>query len=128
MTILPAETADAPTADATDDVRSESVSQVFARVIEDGRAYARAEADKQKARAGIVAGGIRNAAIFGLVALILVFAAIVTLLVGLVFALAVQVGPLWATLIVVGGALIVAIALLLAAKGSISSMMRKIRP
>lgn len=128
MTILPAETADAPTADATDDVRSESVSQVFARVIEDGRAYARAEADKQKARAGIVMGGVRNAAIFGLVALILVFAAIVTLLVGLVFALAVQVGPFWATLIVVGGALIVAIALLLAAKGSISSMMRKIRP
>lgn len=128
MTILPAETADAPTADATDDVRSESVSQVFARVIKDGRAYARAEADKQKARAGIVMGGVRNAAIFGLVALILVFAAIVTLLVGLVFALAVQVGPFWATLIVVGGALIVAIALLLAAKGSISSMMRKIRP
>lgn len=128
MTILPAETADAPTADATDDVRSESVSQVFARVIEEGRAYARAEADKQKARAGIVMGGVRNAAIFGLVALILVFAAIVTLLVGLVFALAVQVGPFWATLIVVGGALIVAIALLLAAKGSISSMMRKIRP
>lgn len=128
MTILPAETADAPTADATDDVRSESVSQVFTRVIEDGRAYARAEADKQKARAGIVMGGVRNAAIFGLVALILVFAAIVTLLVGLVFALAVQVGPFWATLIVVGGALIVAIALLLAAKGSISSMMRKIRP
>lgn len=128
MTILPAETADAPTADATDDVRSESVSQVFARVIEDGRAYARAEADKQKARAGIVMGGVRNAAIFGLLALILVFAAIVTLLVGLVFALAVQVGPFWATLIIVGGALIVAIALLLAAKGSISSMMRKIRP
>lgn len=128
MTILPAEAADTPAADATDDVRSESVSQVFARVIEDGRAYARAEADKQKARAGIVAGGVRNAAIFGLVALILVFAAIVTLLVGLVFALAVQVGPFWATLIVVGGALIVAIALLLAAKGSISSMMRKIRP
>lgn len=127
MTDKPAETAVTPETDGhEDDVRAESVRDVLARLYADGRAYADAEVDRQKVRAGIVAAGIRNAAIFGLVALILVFGAIVALLVGLTFALAVHVGPLWATLIVVGGALVVALMLLLLAKGSITRMRGRI--
>jgi len=123
----PAETAVTPEADGQeDDVRAQSVRDVLARLYADGRAYANAEMDRQKVRAGIVAAGIRNAAILGLIALMLVFGAIVALLVGLTFGLAVHVGPLWATLIVVGGALIVALLLLLLAKASITRMRERI--
>lgn len=110
------------------DAPDESVRAVVARLIEDGRAYASAEAEKQKLRAGIVLVGVRNAAIFGVIALIIVFAAIVALLVGLIIALAQSIAPLWATLIVVGGAVCIVIMLLLLAKGSISRMKKSIAP
>lgn len=110
------------------DAPDESVRAVVARLIEDGRAYASAEAEKQKLRAGIVLVGVRNAAIFGVIALIIVFAAIVALLVGLIIALAQSIAPLWATLVVVGGAVCVVIMLLLLAKGSISRMKKGIAP
>ncbi len=106
----------------------DSVRAAFSRLYEDGRAYASAELDKQKARAGIVALAVRTVAICAVVALILVFAAIVTLLVGLVFALAPAVGPLAATLIVVGVALAAAVILLLVAKSAISAMKKALTP
>ena len=106
----------------------ERVRAVVARLIEDGRAYASAEAEKQKLRAGIVIGGVRNAAILGVVALILVLAAIVALLVGLILAISQSIAPIWATLIVVGGALCVVILLLLLAKGCITRMKKAIAP
>ncbi|NWK98146.1 hypothetical protein DM806_21270 [Sphingobium lactosutens] len=124
----PAETAVTPRADGQHDASDESVKDVFARLYADGCAYAAAEAEKQKLRAGIAAAGIRNAAILGGIALILAFASIVALLIGLIIALAQQVGPLWGTLIVVGGALLIVVVLLLAAKGCISRMKKAIRP
>jgi uncharacterized protein (DUF983 family) len=124
---MPAETAVTPHADGPEDrARDESVRDVLTRLYADGRAYAKAEADKQKARAGIVAGGVRNAAILGVVALILAFGAIVALLVGLIFSLAQLLPPIWATLIVVGGTLAVVLILLLLAKGCISRMRKAI--
>jgi len=129
VTDEPAEPAAAPQASGHGPRASdESVRAVVARLIEDGRAYASAEAEKQKLRAGIVAAGVRNAVILGVIALILVFAAIVALLSGLIFALAKSMAPIWATLIVVGGALCVAVVLLLLAKGCISRMKKAIRP
>lgn len=106
----------------------DSVRAAFSRLYEDGRAYASAELEKQKTRAGIVAGAVRTVAICAVTALILVFAAIVTLLVGLVFALAPTVGPLLATVIVVGVALAMAIILLLVAKSAIGGMKKALTP
>ena len=124
----PAETAVTPQADGQQEASDESVKDVFARLYADGRAYAAAEAERQKLRAGIAATGIRNAAILGGIALILVFASIVALLIGLIIALAQHVGPLSGTLIVVGGALLIVVALLIAARGCISRMRNAIKP
>lgn len=81
--------------------QEESVGQLFGRLVEDGKGYARAEvayyralaADKfDEAKAGLLLAGA---------ALLLLIAAAIALVVGLVFALATLVGPGWATLIVV---------------------------
>jgi len=106
----------------------ESVRDVFVRLYADGRAYAAAEADKQKLRLSIVAIGVRNAAILGSVALMLAFASIVAMLVGLTIALSRHLEPLWATLIVTGGGLLLTLLLLLLAKGCITRMKKAITP
>lgn len=125
----PADTAVTPRTDGQPDgAPDESVHEVLARLYTDGRAYAAAEAEKQKLRAGIIGVGVRNAAIFGMVALMLAFASIVALLVGLTIALAQLMAPLWATLIVVSGALILVVLLLLAAKGCVTRMKKAIAP
>ncbi|MDE0946063.1 MAG: phage holin family protein [Sphingobium sp.] len=108
--------------------RTESLRDVFSRLYADGRAYAAAEADRQKLRLSLVGIGVRNAAVLGLVALMLAFASIVALLVGLIIALSRHIEPLWATLIVTGGGLAVTIALLLLAKGCITRMKKAITP
>lgn len=139
MTDTPTDTAVTPPTDeqphgAPDDdarnesVKTESVKEVLSRLYADGRAYAAAEAEKQKLRAGIIGAGIRNAAIFAMVALMLAFASIVALLVGLTIALSQLVAPIWATLIVAGGGLILTLLLLLAAKGCITRMKKAIAP
>ncbi|MFZ2996738.1 hypothetical protein [Sphingobium sp.] len=125
----PADTALSPHTDrAEDPVAEESVKDVFARLIADGRAYAAAEADKQKLRAAVVAIAIRNVAIFAIIALMVVFAGIIVLLVGMVIALTPHIGALWATLAVFGGSLLAAIILLLLAKASIGRMKKAIAP
>ena len=106
----------------------ESVAQAFARLYADGRAYAAAEAERQKLRAGIVGTAVRNAAIFVIVALMLLFATIVAFLIGLIIALSPQLGPLWATCAVLGAGLAVALALLLLAKSCITRMKKAIAP
>jgi len=107
---------------------AESVRDILSRLYADGRAYAAAEADKQKLRLSIVGVGVRNAAILGSVALMLAFASIVALLVGLIIALSRHLEPLWATLIVAGGGLFVTVLLLLLAKGCITRMKKAITP
>lgn len=112
----------------SDGDHDDSLRSVYLRLYEDGRAYAEAELNKQKLRAGIVATAVRNAAIFAIVALIIVFAAIVTLLVGLVIALTPSIGAVLATLIVVGVSIAIVIALLLLAKSCISRMKEALKP
>lgn len=130
----PAETAVTPLTEGQredapgDTARDESVKDVLSRLYADGRAYASAEAEKQKLRAGIIGAGVRNAAIFAVVALMLAFASIIALLVGLVIALSQLMAPIWATLVVVGGGLLVTLLLLLAAKGCITRMKKAIAP
>lgn len=125
----PADVAVTPQTDGPpEDAPRESVGDVFARLYQDARAYAAAEADKQKLRASIVGAGLRNAAILGVVALMLLFACILALMVGLIIALAQVVAPIWATLIVAGGGFVVAILLLLGAKSCITRMKKAITP
>ena len=90
--------------------------------------YAAAEAEKQKLRAGIVATGVRNAAILGVIAFILLFASIVALLVGLIHVLEPMIGPLGATLAVFGAGLVITIILALLAKGCITRMKKALAP
>ncbi len=115
--------AEAPQLDGQDD----SVKQVLSRLYADGRAYAEAEIEKQKLRAGLVTTGVRNAAILAVLGGALAFASLIALLVGVVLTLAPLIGAGWATLAVVGGALVIAVILLLAAKSRIDHMKRSIR-
>jgi len=125
----PAETAIAPHTDGAEEAaREDSVRDAFTRLYADARAYAAAEAEKQKLRAGIVATGVRNAAILGVIAFVLLFASIVALLVGLIHVLEPLIGPLGATLAVFGAGLVITIILALLAKGCITRMKKAIAP
>ncbi|PZU60284.1 MAG: hypothetical protein DI547_03485 [Sphingobium sp.] len=88
---------------------------VAARLLSSGRAYADAELERQKIRAELIGAGARTIALLVTVALILLFGTLVTLMLGLVIALAPLLTPLGATAAVsAGGLIIVAILLLLA--------------
>ncbi|WP_313808690.1 phage holin family protein [Sphingobium sp.] len=106
------------------EAQDESVRDVFARLYTDGRAYAEAEVERQKLRAGIIGAGLRDALIFGMVGIMLVFASVIACLVGMIFALAPHLGTGWATGAVVGGGLLIASILLLIAKSRIGRMMK----
>lgn len=97
--------------------RDDGVRATISRLVADGRAYAEAEAEKQKLRATIVMGGVRDTLIFGVVALVLALAAVIALLVGLILTLTPLMGPLGATAtVVIVTFLIVGLCLLLAKK------------
>lgn len=80
------------------DPREESIGDLFGRLIEDGRHYARAEVDLLKRIARHRAGRARN----GLIALaaggVLLFSALIALILGLVLGLAHVIGPVLAGL------------------------------
>lgn len=83
------------------------LGELFGRLIDDGRAYAKAEIELVKVKAEYKAERYRSAAILAGVALMLAFAAIVTLCLTLVLALASLLGPLGggaAATLIVGGA------------------------
>ncbi|BAV64155.1 hypothetical protein [Sphingobium cloacae] len=124
MTQEPGETVETPQTDG----RDESVRDSIARLYADGRAYAEAEVERQKLRAGLAAAGVRDAAILGGLALMLLFGVIVAGLVGLIFGLAPMLGPLGATGAVLGGTLLVVLLLLLLAKARIGRMKRAMKP
>lgn len=102
--------------------QDEPLRDVVVRLFESGRAYADAEIDRQKLRAALVASGLRTVAILGLVALILLFGTLVTLMLGLVLALAPLVTPLGATAAVVLGSLVVIAILLLLARNRVRAL------
>ncbi|HKY82100.1 MAG TPA: phage holin family protein [Sphingobium sp.] len=108
------------------DEQTDSVRDAFAQLYADGRAYADAEIERQKLRAGIAGAGVRDAVIFGAAGVMLAFAGLVALLVGLILLLSPQVGPGWATAIVFGASLLIALALLLVAKSRITRMKKAI--
>lgn len=88
----------------------------------DARAYAEAELAFQKVRAQIAARGVRDIALFGLIALIVAVFGLGALVVGLLLALAPLVTAWGATAIVAGGLFVVALVLALVAKAKWSRM------
>jgi uncharacterized membrane protein len=109
-----------------DDLPEDNLAGVLTRLVKTGRAYAEAEIDRQKLRAGILASGLRTVAILAVVALILMFGTLVTLMVGLVVALSPLLTPLGATLAVALGGLALVVLLLLIARTHLRSVLRKI--
>lgn len=105
----------------------ESVRDTFARVFADGRAYASAEIERQKLRAGVAVAGVRDAVIFAAMGFVLAFAAIIACFVGVIMALTPHLGAGWATALVVIAVLMVAAILLLLAKARIARVKRAIR-
>ncbi|MFM5929758.1 MAG: phage holin family protein [Novosphingobium sp.] len=88
----------------------------------DARAYAEAEIAFQKARAEVAAKGIKDVALFGLVAFTVAVFGLGALVVGLLIALAPLVTAWGATAIVAGGLFAVALILILVAKARWSRM------
>ena len=123
MTDDPSLTATTPDADE----RTESVRGTFTRLYADGRAYAEAEIEKQKLRAGIAGAGVRDALIFGVAGGMILFAGLIAFLVGIVLLLTPPLGPGWAAVVVFGASLLVTILLLLLAKGRITKMKKAIQ-
>ena len=82
------------------DPRDESIGDLFGRLIEDGRTYARAEIDLLKEIARHRAGRARTGLILLVAGGVLLFSSLIALILGLVLGLAAATGPLLAGIIV----------------------------
>ena len=126
LTEEPSFVASAP--DADHEQQQDSVRAAFTKLYVDGRAYADAEIERQKLRAGIAGAGIRDATIFAVGGFLLSFGGLIAFLVGMVLMLSPPLGAGWAALVVFGSTLLVTVVLLLLAKARISRMRRAIKP
>lgn len=77
-----------------DDQEGKPIGETFGRLIEDGKAYVRAEVNLVRTRLDIEVDRFRPVAILGAVAFLCALAALVALAVTLVLALASLIGPL----------------------------------
>ncbi len=87
--------------------KDQTVGELFDRLIDDGRAYARAEFNLARLKTELMVGEYRQFVILGLIALLLALGAIVALAMALVLSLASLIGPLAGGLVatlLVGGA------------------------
>ncbi|MFK4793000.1 hypothetical protein [Sphingobium sp. ZW T5_29] len=105
----------------------DTVRAAFARLYSDGRAYADAEIERQKLRAGIVGSGVKDAVIFGAAGFLIAISGLIAFLVGLIITLQPHVGAGWATIIIFGSSLLVALLLLLLAKTRIARMKKAVQ-
>lgn len=93
---------------------------------EEARVYAEAEVIYQKRRVLAVGQAVKKIALFGVAALIIAVFALVALVAGLLMGLSSLVGPWWATAIVAGGFVLVALGAVAAAKSQFRRMMLRI--
>lgn len=84
---------------------TESIGELIGRLVEDSKRYAHAEIGYYRTLAASKLGEAKHGLILGVAALVIALCAVTALLVGLILALATLVGPGWATLIVIVGAL-----------------------
>lgn len=114
---------DAP--DTTSHAEAElTIFGLVQRVVGDGRAYAETELERQKLRASILGAAGRDTAVLLLSALFLLFGALTTLLIGLVWLLAPLIGVAAALTLVLLGSFAVILILLLAAKARMRNAVR----
>jgi hypothetical protein len=97
-----------PVLEVGEEARQRHLEDDLRALIGDGLAYAKAEAELQKARARHATGSIKGIALFGVIALVLVFFSLVALTVGLVIALTPLLTAFGATAAVFGGLLVIA--------------------
>lgn len=90
---------------AEPEVQEESIGALIGRLVEDGKAYARAELGYYRTLAASKLGEAKAGLMLGAAALVIALCSVTALLVGLILSLAPLVGPGWATLIVIVGAL-----------------------
>lgn len=77
-----------------EDVEEKPIGELFGKLIDDGKAYARAELGLAKATAEAKAKAARKPALLGAAALLFLIAGVVVLCMTLALALATLVGPL----------------------------------
>jgi len=119
-------TSDAPLADpvAAGMADEESIATLFRRLSADARDVASSEIALVKARVAERVVAFRLAAVLLVIALLLTLATLSALLVGLILTIAPSLGPGWATLIVIGGSIIVIALLSSVALARIKAAMR----
>jgi Flp pilus assembly protein TadB len=105
------------------EARERSLNEDLHQLAQDARAYAEAEFQFQKSRASYAASASKSIIVYALVALVLVFFAIMALVVGLVIALAPLLTPWGSTAVVTLALLGLAVFLLLRAKKRVSTLM-----
>jgi hypothetical protein len=86
----------------------DGIGTLIGRLVEDAKAFARAEIAVYRAQAMKLVADYRTAAVLCVVALVLAHAAAIALLVGIILCIAAALGPIWATVITIGGTLVVA--------------------
>ncbi|WP_294190260.1 phage holin family protein [uncultured Sphingomonas sp.] len=96
------------------------LTDLVSRLTGDAKDLARAEFDLQKAKVSEAVGRYKNAVVFFVAAAVLAFAGLIALLVGAIEALATLIGPGLATLVVVGGTLVIAAVLGIIGKNRLS--------
>jgi len=88
---------------------SDSIGHLFSRLIDDAERFVRAEVNLYRAEAFARIGEAKVALLLGATAFLLAQSALIAMLVGLLLIVRMEVhSAAWATVIVVGGALIVA--------------------
>jgi hypothetical protein len=101
---------------------SDSLGDLFGRLAEDGRAFARAEAGLYKAIALRRADKAKIGAAALVAGAMLILAALIVLLVGLALALALHVGPVLGGLIVAGAAALIGYRLIRYGAGKMAAL------
>ena len=81
-------------ADGGDEAEEKPIGELFGQLIDEGKAYAKAELGLVKAMAEAKAEGARKPALLGAAALLFVIAGVVVLSMTLALALATLIGPL----------------------------------
>lgn len=112
--------------DAPEDGRDPSTIAVLLRLYDEGRGYVAVELERQKLRARLLARAGLVAALLVAAALFLLMGALVSLLIGLIWAIAPYIGPLGATLAVFAGTLLLILLLALAARRHMRATLRRL--
>jgi Flp pilus assembly protein TadB len=105
------------------EARERSLNEDLHQLAQDARAYAEAEFKFQKTRAAYAASASKSVVVYAVVALVLVFFAVMALVVGLVIALAPHITAWGSTAVVTLALLGLAVFLLLRAKKRVGIMM-----